>query len=242
MDSVIQMVIEDLIAAGFAARRARPGMRMPRILTCCEMVGLHRLTARPGGKLEAELFIQVLGPTQAGAEACENEAMAVAAAIAQGTEHIPARLCSGEECGYDRAGDFFSQRLLFSLPVRLGGSGAQTEMPGVILEGATVIATVEKWSVTVKRTAEAVYTFGENAPVGISSGRVQYELELEGIQLNQGRGELEQELPETFSLSVFLGDRPVIYSGCRWRELSQKESGNGITLQAKAVALSRSEG
>lgn len=242
MDGIIGDVICGLQAAGFRVRRARPGARIPRITACCEAVGLHRLVARPGGSAEAELFIQVFSPTALGAGECEREAAAVAAAVAGGLETIPACVCQGSECAYDGAGDFFTLRLTMTLPVRLGEGGAtpdKAKEPGVILADGQAVATVAQWTATVKQTAEPVYAFGENTPVGISVGEVQYNLTLKGILPAEGQTNLA--LLEQFSLAVQRGNGTVTYNGCTWREFRQVETETGTTIQAEAAAASRVE-
>lgn len=239
MDGIVTNVISGLQLAGFQVRRARPGSRIPRVTACCEAVGLHSLTVRPGGTADAELFIQVFSPAAQGAGACEREAAGIAAAVANGLGTIPACTCKGTECTYDGAGDFFTMRLTMTLPIRLEEDGAAPGQPAVILSGGVQVATVAKWTATVQQSVEPLYAIGVNTPVGLSAGEVQYVLALEGIL--PAEGQVGLALLREFSLVTRQGSSTVTFDGCTWRKLKQVETENGTVIQAEAMAVSRTE-
>lgn len=239
MDGIITSVISGLRLAGFQVRRARPGVRMPKVTACCEMVGLRGLTVRPGGAAEAELFIQVFSPAAQGAQACEQEAAAVAAAVAGGLGTIPACTCLGSECVYDGTGDFFTLRLTMTLPVYLEEGGAMPGQPAVIFSNGVQVAVVSKWTATAQQTVIPLYAFGENAPVGVSAGEMQYILTLEGILPVSEQVGLA--LLKQFSLVTQQKSGTVTYDGCTWRKFQQVETEHGTVIQAEAMAVSRAE-
>lgn len=239
MDGIIQCIIHGLEDIGIPARRARPGARTPRITEPCAAVGLRRFTAKIGTAVEAELFIQIYTPPALGAAACEQTAASVAAAVAGGLGLLPPCTCRGEECTYDGRGDFFTLRLTMTLPVRLGDEGVSLEQPGTILCNGAVVATVAQWTARVQQTVDPVYAFGENAPVGLSTGTLCYILTLKDV--TPARGQNNLAAMKQFSVSLPTQNGAIVYSGCVWREFVQVETETGTSIQAEAAASARGE-
>ena len=236
MDAIITKLIEGLEAKGFLVRRARPWVRAPRVTASCGVLGIQKLTVKPGGEGDAVLFLQVYGPGKAGAAACEQAAEAMASALASGLgQGIPPLSSVAGECGYDGAGDFFAKRLTISLTVDLGSQGASLRSPAVLKNGTTTAALVTGWKVEAKQTAEPVYGFGVAEPVGTVTGRRYYELELSGIlaQNGQNPGGLAE-----FTLELPQGTK---YTGCTWRSFTREETSEGTALSGKALARGRQE-
>lgn len=156
---------------------------------------------------------------------------ALAAGLGNG---IPALLCTGGECGYDGAGDFFTQRLTVTVPVNLESGRAVVRSPAAIKKDNVTAALVTGWKAEEKQTAEPVYGFGVESAVGTVTGRRVYELELEGIlpQAGQNPG----------SLLEFQFEVPgAVYTGCTWKSVTRTETAAGTAMKGQAVARGRQE-
>ena len=237
MDAIVTKLIEGLEAKGFLVRKARPWVRAPRVTASCGVLGIQRLTVKPGGEGEAVLFLQVYGPGKSGAAACEQAAEDMASALASGLgQGIPPLSSVAGECSYDGAGDFFTKRLTVSMTVDLGSQGASLRSPAVLKNGTATAALVTQWKAEAKQTAEPVYGFGVAEPVGTVNGRRYYELELLGLLPQNGQ---KPEGLTEFSLEI---PGVATYTGCTWRSFIREETSEGTALSGKALARGRQEG
>lgn len=236
MDAIITALIQGLQAKGFPVRRAKPWVRSPRVTACCGVVGIQKLTVRPGGRGEAVLYLQVYGPGKSGAQACEAAAEAMASALAAGLgEAVPPLTSVAGECGYDGAGDFFSKRLTVTMAVDLGSQGAALRSPAVLKTGEVTAALVTEWTAEARQTAEPLYGFGDGQAVGTVTGRRSYVLELKGILPQNGQD------PE--SLAEFTLEIPgeVQYTGCTWQRFTRAETAEGVSRSGDVLARARQE-
>lgn len=85
------------------------------------------------------------------------------------------------------------------------------------------LAVVQSYRASAKRRTAVVEAFGESEPVGTAAGCTAYTVELTRLYatdeaISDG---IDFHTLDDFSLVIVKPDRRVIYSGCRWSEISE---------------------
>ena len=106
------------------------------------------------------------------------------------------------------------------------------------------VAVVQSYSAKATKTSTAVEAFGEKEPVATVAGSVKHELELSRLYATDEaiRDGIDFYGLDSFSLIICKPDRRIIYSDCRWSNISEEASLGGMVLEkVKVVASKRIE-
>lgn len=94
----------------------------------------------------------------------------------------------------------------------------------LLLNGSAVWA--QACTVESVREARYVEAFGEEEPVAVLSGKIQYRLTLKRVRCTGG--EPSWYPLANFTLEIRHGERSVTYYGCEWESLKEETDEDGI--------------
>ena len=225
---LLEFVTGLLTAAGIPAGEEYPGLEQPQVDSPRAVVGLRELDARLG---TARFRVKVLSPRLLGGWCCQ-----VWAARAGRTLTAAGMTCRTEEMEYLSGSDCFCITMTAAQAVI---SGPEGWVPGVgltVLCRETEVEGVVSFTARRDRGRRLIGAFCQSEPVGITSGRDGWQLEL----VQQG-DRTPEAVEEPFTLTVRDGNREWVYTGCCWNEERYEHTGQGLRLIRQGFALGREE-
>ena len=96
-----------------------------------------------------------------------------------------------------------------------------------------VVALVQSYRATAKRSGKAILAFGSREPVATIAGAEEYVLELSRLYATEQAlaDGLDFMTMDDFSLTVEMPGRYIVYSGCRWTKLEEQAHVGGTVLE-----------
>ncbi len=207
---ILEQVITTLGNAGFCARRAYPGMKMPNIT---QVVATVQLAAYDINKKETALEVKLLCPLSMGAQAVEDAAVTAAEEM----KNIGLGCVVGTVEFDGRAG-------LFSVGCEVRNLSEEQSYLGVPFK----IGAVEQYRV-VSFTAQQIFD-GELVPEGQELWKVRLEQFFVG-------GTVEDSDPSGNQFTIT--NNKEIYHGCEWTSRSRVTERNGTRQIREGTAMYR---
>ena len=214
--------------AGIPAGEEYPAGERVEIVSPVAAVGLRELDC---ANAVARFSVRVLSPRILGGWCCQQKA-----ALAAQVLHRAGMGCSAAEMDYLSGSDCFCITMTAAQAVI---SGPEGWVPGVgltVLCRETEVEGVVSFTARRDRGRRLIGAFCQSEPVGITSGRDGWQLEL----VQQG-DRTPEAVEEPFTLTVWAGDRVSRYSGCCWNEERYEHTGQGLRQIRQGFALGREE-
>lgn len=229
--SILELVLQTLQEAGFAAIAAYPGQKLPVIT---EPAAAAHIKKVDGESQTVTVEISILSPAALGGAACEQAALKAAKAL-----QAAKALCIQSGCIYDGIAQVYSVSILAAFAGITGekdcalGPGFQVFLDGVLQDWATAF--------TAEKVREQTVEFATRSPVAvaITSGSYYWNIHLEEL-IPSGFPETP-EPEEEFSLKLIREGKTEIYSPCRWSSVTRSFRPEGLRRVRKGIALMREE-
>ena len=223
---LLEALAELLRQAGLQAGEEYPGYQQPEVDAPTAAVGLRELDV-PAGVVR--YHVRILSPRILGGWCCQVWAARAAEALSRA-----GMTCQAREMEYLSGSDCFCITMTAAQAVI---SGPEGWTPGtglkILCEGEAVPGVVS-FTARRDRGRRLIGAFCQSEPVGITSGRDGWQLEL----VQQGDQELEV-VSEPFVLTVRDRNREWVYTGCCWNEERYEHTGQGLRLIRRGFALAR---
>ena len=211
---------------GLTAGEEYPGYQQPEVEKATAAVGLRELDMAAG---QAHYNIRILSPRILGGWCCQIWAARVSEAL-----HGAGMTVSTEEMEYLSGSDCFCISMTAVQSVIFGPEGWMAGTPMELRCGEEILRGVVSFTAHRDQGRRILGAFCQSEPVGISSGRDGWVLEL----VQQGE-RMPQQLPEPFTLTVREYGFKWIYTGCGWNEERYEHTGQGLRLIRRGFALGR---
>ncbi len=103
------------------------------------------------------------------------------------------------------------------------------------------VAVVQNYQARTTRKSRPVEAFGEKEPIAAIGGQRTHELALSRLYATDDalRDGISFHDLEDFSLVICKPDRKIIYSGCRWSDISEKGSVGDMILESVALVATK---
>lgn len=229
---ILALVLEKLREAGFSADAAYPGRKYAHIR---ETVAAVHIAKADRANRTVTVEVSVLCPGEMGGTACELAALRAAEVLSgEGAG------CVQGGCDYDSTARVYRVKVLASFTGVAGaedwalGPGFSVYIDNIRMPHA-VSFTGEK---AVER--EVRYVIGEDAPAGITAGKVTWSITLEELIPAEPGAEAEGE-PFALRVERSTGGTEV-YSGCCWTGEKRSYTQAGLRRTRTGFALEREEG
>jgi len=225
--SILELVLRRLREAKFKADVAYPGQKYPLITEPVATVHIEKVD-RAG--LTVTMEVNIICPASYGGTACEVEALR-ATEILQGDGAV----CIQNGCTYDGVSQVY-------VVAGLATYTCVTEKDDCILgPGFEVYIDEVNYPFVTSFAAEEVrqyaaeYEMGESMPMGISPGKVQWNITMEELILP---GSPEYNEPEgTFMLEVVRAAGTETYYHCKWVSIRREMTREGLRRTQKGIAM-----
>lgn len=225
---LLEALAELLRKTGLQAGEEYPGYQQPELDGPTAAVGLRELDASAG---LVRYNVRILSPRILGGWCCQ-----IWAARAAQTLSRAGMTCESREMEYLSGSDCFCVTMTAAQAVI---SGPEGWMPGKALQvccGEAEEPGVVSFTAVRDQGRQIIGAFCQSEPVGISSGRGGWKLEL----IQQG-DRMPEPAAEPFVLTVRDRDREWVYTGCGWNEERYEHTGQGLRLIRRGFALGREE-
>lgn len=229
--SILELVLQCLQEAGFAANVAYPGQKLPVI---SEPVAAVHIKKVDGEAQTVTVEVSILSPASSGGTACELAALKACAAL-----QAAKAVCVQNGCVYDGITQVYTVSILATF------SGITDENSCILGPGFQVYLNdvLHPWAVSfsAEKVQEQTMEFATRSPVAvaITSGSYYWNLHLEE-QIPPGFEEVS-EADEEFQLRVIRGNQSEQYGPCRWRSVTRSFTPEGLRRVCKGIALMREE-
>ncbi len=226
---ILEKVLSELKKAGFAADRAYPGEKYPRITGPVAAVHLERVDSQT---MTARVSVNILCPAAIGGTVCEEKALEAMEVLWR-----CGAVCSQQGCTYDRIAQVYGVAISadFTGQVR---EGAFRACPGFTV---SINDFLRNYAVAFRGELVTDYQMefatGEEAPVGTGTGPWRWSLRLEE-QLPVGAKE-DWDPPGTFSLALETPAKKEVYTDCLWTSVSREYTSQGLRCVRTGFALAR---
>lgn len=225
--SILELVLRRLREAKFKADVAYPGQKYPLITEPVATVHIEKVD-RAG--LTVTMEVNIICPASYGGTACEVEALR-ATEILQGDGAV----CIQNGCTYDGVSQVYVVAVLATYTCVtekddcILGPGFEVYIDEVNYPFVTSFAAEEV------RQYAAEYEMGESMPMGISPGKVQWNITMEELILP---GSPEYNEPDgTFKLEVVRSAGTETYYHCKWISIRREMTREGLRRTQTGVAM-----
>lgn len=223
---LLEALAELLRQAGLQAGEEYPGYQQTEVDAPTAAVGLRELDV-PAGLVR--YHVRILSPRILGGWCCQVWAARAAEALSRA-----GMTCQAREMEYLSGSDCFCITITAAQAVI---SGPEGWTPGtglkILCEGEAVPGVVS-FTARRDRGRRLIGAFCQSEPVGITSGRDGWQLEL----VQQG-DQVQDAVSEPFTLTVLDRDQQWVYTGCCWNEERYEHTGQGLRLIRRGFALGR---
>lgn len=229
--SILELALQCLREAGFAADTAYPGQKLPVIT---EPVAAVHIKKVDGESRTVTVDVSILSPAALGGAACE-----LAARKAAGALQTAKAVCVQNGCVYDGIAQVYSVSILAAF-TGVAGDNDCTLGPGfqVYLDGVQQV-----WATgfTAERVREQTMEFATRSPVAvaITSGSYYWNIHLEEL-IPTGFPE-PPEPEEEFTLKLIREGKTEHFIPCRWSSVTRSFTPEGLRRVRKGIALMREE-
>lgn len=229
--SILELVLEKLREANFAADVAFPGQKFPRIEAPVAAVHIEKVDR---ASLTVTVEVNIICPAAMGGTACEVEAL-------RATEILrwAGAVCVQNGCTYDGVSQVYVVAILATFTgfteaedCRLG-PGFQAYINEVYQYFAVAFSEEEVSG------CQAEYSMGESAPSGVSQGSILWNIELEEL-IPPGSPETA-EPAGSFELKIVTDVKTEIYYHCRWTSVRREFTREGLRRIRKGISMLREE-
>lgn len=106
------------------------------------------------------------------------------------------------------------------------------------------VAVVQSYTAKSSKTSRHIEAFGESQPVATSVGQPTYRIELSRLYVTDTalKDGISFHDMDNFSLIIVKPDKKVIYTGCRWSDISESAGlGDMVLEKVSVIAATRME-
>lgn len=227
--SILELVLQNLRNAEFAADVAYPGQKFPEITEPVAAVHIEKVDR---ANLTVTVEVNIICPASMGGTTCEVEAL-------RATEVLrwSGATCVQNGCTYDGVSQVYVVAILATYTCITEaddctlGPGFQVYINDIYHRFAYSFYEEE----VQERSAE--YEMGEILPVGISQGKSHWEIGLEEL-IPAGSAETD-EPTGAFELKVVTDDRAEIFYHCRWTSIKREFTKEGLRRIRRGISMLR---
>lgn len=229
--SILELVLEKLREARFAAEVAYPGQKFPRITQPAAAAHIERVDR---AAMSVTVEVSIICPAELGGTTCETEAL-------RATEVLrwSGAVCVQNGCTYDGVAQVYMVQILATFTgvaeedAFVNGPGFWVYIDGVPLMNVVSVSEEEITGI------QAECAMGEKTYSGISAGGQSWSIRLEE-RIPSGYPEAEE--PEgSFVMKIVTPQKTEVYSGCRWTGIQREFSREGLRRIRTGFAKLREE-
>lgn len=227
--SILELVLRQLRQANFVTNVAYPGQKFPQISGTVASVHIEKADR---ANLTVTVGVNIISQASLGGTACEVEALRATEAL-----RWSRAVCVQSGCRYDGIAQVYVVEILATY------TGVTEEDNCKIWPGfyATINDIIHPHAIAFTEEevvdTQAEYVMGQDAPVGISTGKKQWKIMLEEL-IPSGSPE-QQETNGAFELLIETEDKTERYAGCQWTSIKREFTRQGLRLTRTGVALTR---
>lgn len=229
--SILELVLRQLRAEGFAADAAYPGQKFPQLEGVVAAVHIENVDR---ANMTMTLEINILCPAAMGGTECEVQALRATEVL-----RMAGAVCVQNGCSYDGIAQVYVVPVLATFTGITEAEECRV-WPGFYCYINDLLHLfVTSVEVAQETGAGAEYVMGEAAPAAISIGTVGWEIQVEEL-IPVGSPEIGEPEGE-FTVLIQTDRKRETYSGCRWVSIRREFTQKGLRRVRKGIARSRSE-
>lgn len=228
--SILEVVLQELRDGGFTADVAYPGQKYPPITGTVAAVHIAEVDR---ANMTVTVEVTVISPAALGGTVCETEALRATEILRWAGAN-----CVQKGCDYDGMAQVYCVDILASFTCITEaddcamGPGFDVYVDGTELEFVTA------FSSELLRTVEYCYEMGEDAPVGISTGRNRWEITIEEV-IPAGSEEVDYSHYATEVTLEKCNGETDIFRSCLFTSVKRENTNAGMKRTWKGIAMTK---
>ena len=229
--SILELVLQKLRKAGFAADLAFPGQQFPAIRNTVAAVHLEQVDRTA---LTVTVGVNIVSPAAVGGAACELEALKATEVLRWANAE-----CVQEGCRYDGVGQVYIVTVLATFTgvtqadSSFIGPGFEAFLDDAVQPYASAFTAEERKNIKVE------YVMGEKEPVGLNQLESLWEICLEE-RIPAGSRETE-EAAAPFQVRIRTDTGTEIYTRCQWTSIRREYTRGCLKRVRRGIATHRRE-